>query len=123
MCGKSTYGVIETKEDNSGHSTGYLDDHEHRSIEADGQGGEELNGIIAGAMSKFLVSNPLHPDVFPGVRKMEAEVVAMCLDLYVWTLGLFMSTAYQLTEAEKPWRYPLHPAMRTRQCASGNAER
>lgn len=34
-------------------------------------------------MSKFLVSNPLHPDVFPGVRKMEAEVVAMCLDLYV----------------------------------------
>ena len=44
-------------------------------------GGEELNQIIADAMSKFLLSNPLHPDVFPGVRKMEAELVAMCLDL------------------------------------------
>lgn len=33
------------------------------------------------AVSKFVVSNPLHPDVFPGVRKMEAEVVKMCLTL------------------------------------------
>ena len=84
MCGTTTYGAVETKEDNSGQSTGYLDNDEHRRIEADRQGGEELNSIIAGAMSKFLVSNPLHPDVFPGVRKMEAEVVAMCLDLYVF---------------------------------------
>jgi len=28
------------------------------------------------------VSNPLHPDVFPAVRKMEAEIVAMVLKLY-----------------------------------------
>jgi hypothetical protein len=25
----------------------------------------------------FAVANPLHPGVFPGVRKMEAEIVAM----------------------------------------------
>lgn len=27
-------------------------------------------------------SNPLHPDVFPGVRKMEAEVVRMCCTMF-----------------------------------------
>jgi spore maturation protein SpmA len=36
-------------------------------------------------MSLFVVSNPLHPDVFPGVRKMESEIVSMCLNLYVAT--------------------------------------
>ncbi|KAK4688526.1 sphinganine-1-phosphate aldolase, partial [Tremellales sp. Uapishka_1] len=45
-------------------------------------GGAELNAIITEAMSKFVVSNPLHPDVFPGVRKMESEVVSMCLNLF-----------------------------------------
>lgn len=33
-------------------------------------------------MQRFLLSNPLHPDVFPGVRKMEAEVIAMTLSLF-----------------------------------------
>jgi len=51
------------------------------------------------AFQKYTVSNPLHPDVFPGkcypllflflffesyfseIRKMEAEVVAMCLTM------------------------------------------
>ncbi len=47
------------------------------------QGGQELNEVIIAATSKFILSNPLHPDVFPGVRKMEAEIVAMCLKLYV----------------------------------------
>lgn len=28
------------------------------------------------------MSNPLHPEVFPAVRKMEAEIVAMCLKMY-----------------------------------------
>jgi glutamate/tyrosine decarboxylase-like PLP-dependent enzyme len=27
-------------------------------------------------------TNPLHPDAFPGVRKMEAEIVRMCCDLF-----------------------------------------
>lgn len=30
----------------------------------------------------FAWSNPLHPDIFPGVRKMEAEVVRMCCTLF-----------------------------------------
>ncbi|KAJ7072019.1 pyridoxal phosphate-dependent transferase [Mycena amicta] len=37
-------------------------------------GGEDLERVI--------VSNPLHPDVFPAVRKMEAEIVAQTLQLY-----------------------------------------
>ena len=45
------------------------------------QGGEELNSIINEAMARFVVSNPLHPDVFPGLRKMESEIVSMCLNL------------------------------------------
>jgi sphinganine-1-phosphate aldolase len=40
-------------------------------------GGEELIRLQTEAFGKFTVSNPIHPDVFPGVRKMEAEVVAM----------------------------------------------
>ncbi|CAG8467231.1 10551_t:CDS:2 [Dentiscutata heterogama] len=45
-------------------------------------GGHELSKLISEAYSMFCVSNPLHPDVFPGVRKMDAEIVAMVLDLY-----------------------------------------
>ncbi|KAF6763277.1 sphinganine-1-phosphate aldolase [Ephemerocybe angulata] len=45
-------------------------------------GGEELQKIITTAYDRYCVSNPLHPDVFPAVRKMEAEIVAMVLKLY-----------------------------------------
>ncbi|EME50214.1 hypothetical protein DOTSEDRAFT_68929 [Dothistroma septosporum NZE10] len=45
-------------------------------------GGAELADLQADAFKKFGVSNPIHPDVFPGVRKMEAEVVAMTLGLF-----------------------------------------
>ncbi|KAF2862592.1 PLP-dependent transferase [Piedraia hortae CBS 480.64] len=45
-------------------------------------GGEELCSLQTDAFAKFGVSNPIHPDVFPGVRKMEAEVVAMVLALF-----------------------------------------
>ncbi|KAH9979002.1 PLP-dependent transferase [Lactifluus volemus] len=31
---------------------------------------------------RYCVSNPLHPDVFPAIRQMEAEIVAMCLRMY-----------------------------------------
>ena len=34
------------------------------------------------AFGMFTVSNPIHPDVFPGVRKMEAEVVSMVLSMF-----------------------------------------
>lgn len=40
-------------------------------------GGDELLRLQTEAFGKFTVSNPIHPDVFPGVRKMEAEIVAM----------------------------------------------
>ncbi|KZT62011.1 PLP-dependent transferase [Calocera cornea HHB12733] len=45
-------------------------------------GGEELNAVIVAALKKFVVSNPLHPDVFPTIRRMDAEIVAMCLRMY-----------------------------------------
>ncbi|OCL03172.1 sphingosine-1-phosphate lyase-like protein [Glonium stellatum] len=45
-------------------------------------GGDELLRLQTEAFGKFTVSNPIHPDVFPGVRKMEAEIVAMVLALF-----------------------------------------
>lgn len=45
-------------------------------------GGQELSDIIADAIKMFLVSNPLHPDLFSGVRRMEAEIISMCLRMY-----------------------------------------
>ncbi|KAF8979384.1 hypothetical protein BGZ46_005501 [Entomortierella lignicola] len=41
-----------------------------------------LSDLGALAYRKFSSSNPLHPEVFPGTRKMEAEVCAMVLDLF-----------------------------------------
>ncbi|KAG8732058.1 hypothetical protein FRC10_001262 [Ceratobasidium sp. 414] len=56
-------------------------------------GGDDMEEIVVNAFKRYVVSNPLHPDVFPGthliltsanpaIRKMEAEVVAMCLRMY-----------------------------------------
>lgn len=45
-------------------------------------GGDELESVIVQACQRYCVSNPLHPSVFPAIRKMEAEIVAMCLRLY-----------------------------------------
>uniref|UniRef100_A0A7S1C432 sphinganine-1-phosphate aldolase n=1 Tax=Bicosoecida sp. CB-2014 TaxID=1486930 RepID=A0A7S1C432_9STRA len=45
-------------------------------------GGDDLTRLIARAYEMFCLANPLHPDVFPMVRKMEAEVVAMTLRLF-----------------------------------------
>ncbi|OZJ06225.1 hypothetical protein BZG36_00764 [Bifiguratus adelaidae] len=44
-------------------------------------GGEELSNLLTEAYGMFSVSNPLHAEVFPGVRRMEAEVVAMVLNI------------------------------------------
>lgn len=43
---------------------------------------EEHADMLEDVYSLFCESNPLHPDVFPGVRKMEAEIVSMCLHLF-----------------------------------------
>jgi sphinganine-1-phosphate aldolase len=45
-------------------------------------GGQALLDLQTQAFRKFAVSNPIHPDAFPAVRKMEAEVVAMVLSLF-----------------------------------------
>lgn len=45
-------------------------------------GGRDLQDVQVEAFSRFTVANPIHPDVFPGVRKMEAEVVAMVLSMF-----------------------------------------
>jgi sphinganine-1-phosphate aldolase len=45
-------------------------------------GGEPLTRLQTEAFGKFTVANPIHPDVFPGVRKMEAEIVAMVLAIF-----------------------------------------
>ncbi|KAF3933334.1 hypothetical protein ABW19_dt0202418 [Dactylella cylindrospora] len=65
-----------------------LADLKHASWE-DGQvsgavyhGGKDLLDLQTECMRMFSVSNPLHPDVFPGVRKMEAEIVAMILAMF-----------------------------------------
>lgn len=49
-------------------------------------GGEELTQVLTEAYSYFALTNPLHPDVFPYVRKMESEVISM-------TVALFNGTA------------------------------
>ncbi|KAF9171221.1 hypothetical protein BGX21_009643 [Mortierella sp. AD011] len=41
-----------------------------------------LSDLGALAYRKFSSANPLHPEVFPGTRKMEAEVCAMVADLF-----------------------------------------
>ncbi|KAJ2311987.1 Dihydrosphingosine phosphate lyase [Coemansia sp. RSA 2704] len=45
-------------------------------------GGEELARLTNQAYAMFNLSNPLHPGVFPGLRRLEAEVVRMVLNLY-----------------------------------------
>ena len=45
-------------------------------------GGADMLKLQSEAFNRFGVANPIHPDVFPGVRKMEAEVVAMVLAMF-----------------------------------------
>ncbi|MCJ1311641.1 hypothetical protein MMC25_005314 [Agyrium rufum] len=45
-------------------------------------GAEDVIALQTEAFQKFSVANPIHPDVFPGVRKMEAEIVAMVLAMF-----------------------------------------
>ena len=45
-------------------------------------GGSDLTALECQTFSLFALSNPLHPDVFCYVRKMEAEVVSMSVRLF-----------------------------------------
>lgn len=43
---------------------------------------EELSNIIADVYRLTSYTNPLHPDVFPGVCKMEAEIIKIVAKLF-----------------------------------------
>ncbi|XP_048865013.1 sphingosine-1-phosphate lyase 1 [Brienomyrus brachyistius] len=45
-------------------------------------GDEKLTELLVKVYGDFAWSNPLHPEIFPGVRKMEAEVVRMACTLF-----------------------------------------
>ncbi|OON17326.1 hypothetical protein X801_06837, partial [Opisthorchis viverrini] len=41
-----------------------------------------LADLSSRVFKEFIWANPLHPDLFPDVRRMEAEVVRMCLSMF-----------------------------------------
>ena len=43
---------------------------------------QKFTETVVEAYAKTAYANPLNPDAFPGVRKMEAEVVRMCCNLF-----------------------------------------
>ena len=45
-------------------------------------GEDDLLKVVVAAFERYTLSNPLHPDVFPTIRQMEAEIVSMCLRMY-----------------------------------------
>jgi sphinganine-1-phosphate aldolase len=42
----------------------------------------ELNELVTKVYGMTAYTNPLHPDVFPGINKMEAEIVRMVCNLF-----------------------------------------
>ena len=56
-------------------------------------GGDDMERVLVAAFQRYCVSNPLHPDVFPAIRKMEAEIVAMCLRMYNNPIGAGVTTS------------------------------
>lgn len=42
----------------------------------------DLCALVAAVYEKTAYTNPLHADVFPGINKMEAEVVRMCIAMF-----------------------------------------
>ncbi|KAL3877655.1 hypothetical protein ACJMK2_035330 [Sinanodonta woodiana] len=45
-------------------------------------GDPDLTRVLTETYGTFAWTNPLHPDLFPDVRKMEAEIVRMCCSLF-----------------------------------------
>ncbi|XP_053438731.1 sphingosine-1-phosphate lyase 1 isoform X1 [Nycticebus coucang] len=45
-------------------------------------GEEKLTELLVKAYGEFAWSNPLHPDIFPGLRKIEAEIVRIACSLF-----------------------------------------
>ncbi|KAJ3046008.1 hypothetical protein HDV00_003756 [Rhizophlyctis rosea] len=64
------------------HEMGHVDWQGGKVSGAIYHGGEEVSRLATSAFEMFSLTNPLHPEVFPGIRKMEAEIVAMVLSMY-----------------------------------------
>jgi sphinganine-1-phosphate aldolase len=62
-------------------------------------GGSDLTTLQHEAMQMFSVANPIHADIFPAVRKMEAEIVAMVLSLFNAPTGAAGATTSGGTES------------------------
>lgn len=43
---------------------------------------DNFTKLLTVIYGQYALSNPLHCDIFPGVRKMEAEIVKMTLDIF-----------------------------------------
>lgn len=43
---------------------------------------DQLIKLVGAVYEKTSYTNPLHPDIFPGLNKMEAEVVRMCATMF-----------------------------------------
>lgn len=43
---------------------------------------DELCELVSAVYEKTAYTNPLHADIFPGINKMEAEVVRMCATMF-----------------------------------------
>ncbi len=94
----------------------------------------QLTALNAEVYAKFLWSNPLHMDVFPSLRKMEAEVVQWCVEIFnggkegcgVLTSGgtesiLMAMRVYRQFGLEKGIRYPEIVAPVSAHCAFNKA--
>lgn len=62
-------------------------------------GGDDLLELQSDAYTKYSIANQLHPDVFPGIRKMESEIVSMVLNLFNAPPGACGSTTSGGTES------------------------
>ena len=50
-------------------------------------GDENHSALMVEMFRKTVWTNPLHADIFPGARKMEAEIIAIAKDLFHCTQG------------------------------------
>lgn len=56
-------------------------------------GGPELTKVVTAASNMYEWTNPLHPDVFPGLRKIESECISMVTPYF-----FFFSLKMKVTE-------------------------
>ncbi|XP_045423949.1 sphingosine-1-phosphate lyase 1 isoform X1 [Lemur catta] len=77
--GLSSSAVLEKLKDYSSMDVFWQ---EGRASGAVYSGEEQLTQLLVKAYGDFAWSNPLHPDIFPGLRKIEAEIVKMTCSLF-----------------------------------------